>query len=221
MDWHATRKRITNGPARRRREERGRWLAEVFPDLDQMTVLDLGGRVLTWQRAPVRPKHVHCVNLLDPPKDIPDWAEAEVGDACNLPEHITSRRYDLVFSNSVIEHVGGHANRLKFAENVHSLADAHWVQTPYRYFLMEPHLMAPMVQFMPLTTRAWMARRWPLSYGRGRTTDRSLNQVLNIELLDRTHMRYYFPDSKIGVEKAFGMPKSLVAYRTGREDKPR
>jgi hypothetical protein len=215
VDWRAARKRISNGPAARRRAERDRWLAEVFPDLDQMSVLDLGGRAKTWQRASVRPKRVHVVNLLPPKEqDIPDWIEAEVGDACNLPPHIASRRYDLVFSNSVIEHVGGHSNRLRFAEAVHSLADAHWVQTPYRYFPVEPHLMAPGVQFMPLSARAWMARRWPLSYGRGKGRERSLEQVLYIELLDRTLMHYYFPDSEIGVERAYGIPKSLVAYRT-------
>jgi hypothetical protein len=220
VDWHTVRKRIVAGSAARRREERARWLAETFPDLDQMSVIDLGGRLLTWQRAPVRPKRVHVVNLKPPSAELPEWAEADNGDACNLPAHIASRRYDLVFSNSVIEHVGGHANRMRFAEAVHKLADAYWVQTPYRYFPIEPHWIAPGMQFLPVAARAYVARRWPLglAYGRGKAAEAAVKAVLQIELLDRTQMRHYFPDSAIRSEKVFGMPKSLIAYRTGRND---
>jgi hypothetical protein len=210
------RKRIVTGPAARRREDRARWLADTFPDLDQMSVIDLGGRVLTWQRAPVRPKRVHVVNLEPPPAEIPDWAEVDHADACALPEHIASRRYDLVFSNSVIEHVGGHANRQRFADAVRQMADAYWVQTPYRYFPVEPHWIAPGMQFLPVTARAQLARRWPLGFGRGKTTEAAVKAVLQIELIDRTQMRHYFPDAVISAEKILGMPKSLVAYRTGR-----
>ncbi|HEX4060865.1 MAG TPA: UDP-N-acetylmuramoyl-tripeptide--D-alanyl-D-alanine ligase [Streptosporangiaceae bacterium] len=49
------------------------------------------------------------------------------------------RHYDLVFSNSLIEHVGGHERRERFADTVHQLSGAYWVQTPYRYFPVEPH----------------------------------------------------------------------------------
>ena len=219
MDWLSLRKRLGGNPdslGGRRREERARWLAETFPDLAQMSVLDLGGRILTWQRAPVRPKHVHVVNMQPPlHPGIPEWAEFDLGDACDLPAHIAKRRYDLVFANSVIEHVGGHERRERFADSVHQLSDAHWVQTPYRYFPIEPHWMVPGMQFMPVTARAELARRWPLSYGRGKSRETAMRTVLRVELLDRTQFRYYFPDSLIRTETVLGVPKSLIAYRSG------
>jgi hypothetical protein len=220
VDWLAVRKRIVGGPnslGAARRRERALWLSETFPDLDQMSVIDLGGRIQTWERAPVRPKHVHVVNLEPVPTDIPDWAEADHGDACALPAHIAGRRYDLVFSNSVIEHVGGHDRRQAFADSVHALADAYWVQTPYRYFPIEPHWVAPGMQFMPVSLRAEVARRWPLSFGRGKTRPAAVKAVLTVELLDRTQMRHYFPDSRVRMERVMGVPKSLIAYRTGKE----
>jgi hypothetical protein len=221
MDWMSLRKRL-GGPASslggRRRAERARWLSETFPDLAQMSVLDLGGAVYTWQRAPVRPKHVHVVNMTPGQLDVPEWAEFDLGDACALPPQIARRRYDLVFSNSVIEHVGGHERRERFAESVHQLSDAHWIQTPYRYFPVEPHWMAPGAQFLPVAGRAQVVRRWPLSYKRGRSADLALRTVLWVELLDRTQLRYYFPDSLIRTETVLGIPKSLIAYRTGRDD---
>ena len=61
--------------------------------------------------------------------------------------------YDVVFSNSLLEHVGGHAQRAALAREVRSLAPRHWVQTPYRYFPLEPHWLFPGMQF-PLEAQA-------------------------------------------------------------------
>ena len=186
---------------------------DAFPDLASMTVLDLGGRVETWQRSPVRPERVHVVNVEEGPGEAPGWAEVEQGDACDLPAHIAARRYDLVFSNSVIEHVGGHERRLRFAEAVRSLAPAYWVQTPYRYFPIEPHWVAPGMQFLPVTVRAALALRWPLGHSPAEGRAAALEAVLWTDLLDRTQMRRYFPDATLVAERVAGLTKSLVAVR--------
>ena len=198
----------------RRKASRMRWLAEAFPDLAEMSVIDLGGRLRTWQRAPVRPRRVHVVKLEGPKGEVPEWAVFDHGDACALPAHIAGGRYDLVFSNSVIEHVGGHERRLRFAESVHKLATAHWVQTPYRYFPIEPHFLAPGMQYLPVAARANMAQFWPLAIWRPGSHEEALKRILNIELLDRTEMRYYFPTSTLRSEKVFGITKSLIAYHS-------
>jgi hypothetical protein len=200
--------------ASRRKESRMRWLAKTFPDLVEMSVIDLGGRLRTWQRAPVRPRRVHVVNLEGPQAEVPEWAVFDQGDACALPTHIARCRYDLVFSNSVIEHVGGHERRLRFAESVHKLAGAHWVQTPYRYFPIEPHWLAPGMQFLPVAARAEVAQFWPLAIWRPASYEEALKRILNVELLDRTQMRYYFPTSIMRCEKLFGITKSLIAYHS-------
>ena len=216
MNLHAVRNRIVDAPdswGARRRARRWTWLVETFPDLSAMSVIDLGGSVESWRRAPVRPKHVHVVNLEDQPGEVPDWAEVDHGDACALPDRVRSRRYDLAFSNSVIEHVGGHERRLRFAETVRGLADSYWVQTPYRYFPIEPHWIAPGMQFLPVRARAALARRWPLAKVRAGDLRGALDGVLSTELVDRTQLRYYFPDSAIRAERLAGLPKSLIAIR--------
>jgi hypothetical protein len=75
--------------------------------------------------------------------------------------------------------------------------------------------MAPGMQFMPVAARTQLARQWPLSYGRGKSRDTALRTVLGVELLDRTQFRYYFPDSLMRTETILGVPKSLIAYRSG------
>jgi hypothetical protein len=215
---HALRRRFVDAPGSvgdRRRTRRANWLVEQFPDLAQMSVIDLGGRVSSWANAPVRPKHVHIVNLESEAAEIPPWAEVDHGDACQLPSHILSRRYDLVFSNSVIEHVGGHERRLRLAEAVHTLADSHWVQTPYRYFPIEPHWVAPGMQFVPIAARSRYAHRWPLGHTPAKDRADALETVMWVELLDKTQMRFYFPDSKLRAERFMGLTKSLIAYRNG------
>src|SRR5262245_1233581 len=99
----------------------------MFP-LADMTVVDLGGTPSWWERAPVRPQHVTIVNLTAP-EPAPPWITQYQADACTF-----EGAFDLVLSNSVLEHVGGHAQRCRFAETVQALAPKHWIQTPYRYF---------------------------------------------------------------------------------------
>lgn len=218
MAVHSLRWRLVDGPdswGAQRRARRWQWLLQAFPDLAEMSVIDLGGRLETWQRAPVRAKHVHVVNLEQPPAELPYWAEVDQVDACAPPGALARRRYDLVFSNSVIEHVGGHERRLRFAETVHTLAEAHWVQTPYRYFPIEPHWLAPGMQFLPVALRATLAHRWPLGHTPSPDRAAALRSVLWTELLDRTQMRHYFPDSAVRAERVLGLTKSLIAVKTG------
>jgi len=199
------------------RERRWKWFTQIFRDLEDMEIIDLGGTAQFWMRSSVRPAHVHLVNLggLPSSQELPSWMSAEEADACDLPEHLLSRRFDLVFSNSVIEHVGGHYRRERFAENVHRLADRHWVQAPYRYFPLEPHWLFPGYAQLPLAARTAIARRWKLGMTPPKDKRATVNVVLKTELPTMTEMRYYFPNSKILVERAAGLPKSLIAVKTG------
>lgn len=206
---HAIRDRLVDAPGSAGERWRGRrWelLRTTFPAAGSMRVIDLGGRASAWLRSPVRPASVHIVNLEPVPIDLPEWITAEQGDAC------APRRgdYDLVFCNSVIEHVGGHVMRQRLADAVRALAPRHWVQTPYRYFPIEPHWLFPGFQFLPVPAQAAITRHWPLGYPE---PDRpaSVQRVMAVELLSRTEMAAYFPGSVILTERAAGLAKSIIA----------
>ncbi|RFU43038.1 class I SAM-dependent methyltransferase [Actinomadura logoneensis] len=213
------RSRFVEGPdslgakARRRRWEMFR---QAFPDLASLSVIDLGGTYEFWERAPVRPARLHIVNLLEKqPDDLPDGVTAETGDACDLPADLLGRDFDLVVSNSVIEHVGGIARRERFARTVRELAPRHWVQTPYRYFPVEPHWVCPGFQFLPLSARARLAERWPLVKVKPEGREAAIADALGVELLGRTEMGFLFPESEILGEKFAGLVKSLIAVKRG------
>jgi hypothetical protein len=87
------------------------------------------------------------------------------------------------------------------------------VQTPYRYFPVEPHFLFPGFQFLPLKARAALVQRWPLVHTRPGDHDAAVSAALHVELLGRTELEALFPDSEIVSEKLAGLTKSLVAVR--------
>lgn len=210
------RNRFVDGPdslAERYRAKRWQQLHAEFPDLEDMTVVDLGGTVSSWRRAPVRPRRVVVLSFEPEGADDVDWIESHHADACDLPAEHRDLHADLVYSNAVIEHVGGAERRQRFADTVHRLADHHWVQTPYRYFPIEPHWLFPGFQFLPVAARVEISRRWGLVHTPNRDRQAAIDNVLSVELIGLTEMRSLFPTSRIVCERAAGLVKSIIAVR--------
>jgi hypothetical protein len=212
------RRRLVDSPTSvgaRTRAERWALVDDLFPDLAEMRVVDLGGTVESWRRAPVRPAQVTVVNLFEPGESDESWLRPVTGDACDARTALRAAgadtEYDLVFSNSLLEHVGGHAQRVALASEVHALAPRHWVQTPYRYFPVEPHWLFPLLQFLPLAARAKVAAAWPLAHSRPEDSSTAMSEVQWTELVGLAEMRAYFPRSEIHKERIVGLTKSLVA----------
>ncbi|MCI4673448.1 class I SAM-dependent methyltransferase [Candidatus Mycolicibacterium alkanivorans] len=190
-----------------------RWIkfVETFPAIADMEVLDLGGTPDYWESAPLKPKHVTLVNLRSLPNT--DSVNAVCGDACAPPDNVIGRNYDLVVSNSLIEHVGGHAQRVRLADVIHGAARHHWVQTPYRYFPIEPHWLFPGLQFLPFSARVGITTRWKSGHRFTRNRQQAIDSVHEVDLIGITQMADYFPDSAIWREKFGGLVKSIVAIR--------
>ncbi|MEU4371865.1 class I SAM-dependent methyltransferase [Pseudonocardia alni] len=215
---------VVEGPSSlggRARARRWELFRDALGDVSDLSVLDLGGTPSTWQRAPVRPRSVTVLNLFPGELNLrdnerPDLEGIEVvhGDACQPPSEIANRRFDLVFSNSLIEHVGGPYRRRQLAEVIRSAADRYWVQTPYRYFPVEPHWIFPGFQFLPLAARARLSQTWPLVHSRATSRADGIDASLDVELISLTEMRHLFPGGAVKIERFGGIPKSLIAVRT-------
>ncbi len=198
------------------RDRRWQTMLEVFPRLRDMRVLDLGGTPDTWMLHDVRPASVTLLNSTSSEMDLTstsDGFDVVIGDACNPPDSVRNATFDLVFSNSVIEHVGGAHRRREFAEFVSRSAPHYWIQTPYRYFPVEPHWLCPGFQFLPLPARARLSRIWPLMHTRSHSRSESVATALAVELIGKTELRHLFPDAEIRAERLLGLTKSLVAIR--------
>lgn len=138
-----------------------------------------------------------------------------VADATDLA-HIDDNAYDLVHSNSVIEHVGSWANMSRMAANVRRLAPAYFVQTPNFWFPVEPHFRFPCFHWLPEQVRAELLMRMNLGFGGKRPCyDSAMRGVQSAVLLSRKQMRHLFPDAQLLDERVAGLTKSLMAVRAG------
>jgi ubiquinone/menaquinone biosynthesis C-methylase UbiE len=175
-------------------------------------VLDVGGTLEIWSSAPVLPQLV-MLNL--PQAGEPACTYVE-GDACHLP--FADGSFDLVFSNSVIEHVGSREAQAQFARELARVGRGYWVQTPNRYFPIETHLLTPFVHWLPKSWSHWMIERftiWELIVRP--TADRKrwyIDQFRDqIRLLSAADMARLFPDAMIRKERFVLLTKSLIAMR--------
>jgi hypothetical protein len=119
------------------------------------------------------------------------------GDARALPFEDGS--FAIAYSNSLIEHLHP-GDRPRFAEEVSRVAERYWVQTPNRFFPIEPHVLLPGFQFLPEAARK---RFWGLG--------RPSGDYEAIELLGALELRDLFPDAVILRERFAGLTKSLIA----------
>ena len=211
--------------ARWTRGRRQRLFLGEFPGLDQMRVLDLGGAAATWLEAKPHPAEVVLLNIPwvaeRQEREISEagagaWMRAVAGDACDPPAELRGRKFDLVFSNSVIEHVGGYERRRLFAKWTRELGERYWMQTPNRTFPIEPHWLFPYFQFLPATARAWVTGWWPIGNFtklRDKPYRERLWNVLEIELVSLAELKLHFPDAEIQRERLGPLTKSYVFKR--------
>ena len=210
-----------NSLAMRFRRERAKriveLIAETFAERGACRILDLGGEPDYWrlfERSFLEASKVH-ITLVNPQAFSVDdpMFEAVTGDACALPQW-GDASFDLVHSNSVVEHVGDWPRMEAFAGEVRRLAPRYYVQTPYFWFPVEPHFSAPFFHWRSEQSRArsLMKRRHGFA-DRARDIGQAMRDVQHARLLDKTQFKFLFPDAAHIDERVAGLTKSLIAVR--------
>jgi SAM-dependent methyltransferase len=188
-----------------------RLVGELFGLTSQSRVLDVGGTWLNWSLLDVRPR-LTLLNLFPRPDDLPSDVEYIQANACDTK--LPDGSFDLVYSNSVIEHLFTRENQLAMAGEVRRLGKSYFVQTPNWWFPFEPHYMTPLVHY---TSPRWQKRllRWCSVWGLlGRPSQDFVNKTVDeIQLLTARQMREFFPDAEIHYERFCGLAKSIMAVR--------
>ena len=189
--------------------------AQEFSITKDTRVLDIGGTPDCWELLAVRPRLV----LLNTPRageELASAAEWVAGDGRTLP--FRDQSFDVVFSNSVIEHVGDAESQRRFAREVMRVGRAWWVETPNRWFPVEQHLLTPFVHWLPKTWQRAMVLRWTVWQTLARVSeDRRRfyveHYLRDVRLLGAGELREMFPQARVIRERVCGMTKSLVAFR--------
>jgi hypothetical protein len=179
-------------------------------------VLDVGGYRNDWEEGIPVASQVTLLNVSHPrnAEDAPKRFTTLVGDGRALAFEDGS--FDIVFSNSVIEHVGDAADQQRFADEARRVGKKVFVQTPNRWFFVETHFVTLFVHYLP---RGVARRLLPLLSLRGilrQGDDIDLLELAReLRLLSFRELQALFPDCEIHREKWLGLTKSFMAVRSG------
>jgi hypothetical protein len=195
------------------RRKRMALFREIVAPTAASRILDVGGAVDTWAALPIRPR-ITRLNLETLPRGYrhPENIRYVRGDALRLPFRDGS--FDVAFSNSVIEHVGGWPDQQRFAAEINRVAARLWVQTPAREFFLEPHLVTPFVHWLPRRWQRLALRRLTVWGWMTRPSRAEVEAFLKgVRLLGRSEVSALFPGCTIQVETWLGLTKSYIAWR--------
>lgn len=209
----------TNSFRRSRMERCLAIIRTIIAEQGQCRVLDLGGTVEHWQTFAGHLPDGAEVSMVNQPShegyspSVHGPYRCLVGDACAMPE-LADLSYDLVYSNSVIEHVGRWDRVVAMAAEARRLAPRHFIQTPNFWFPIEPHFRYPYFQLLPEPIKASMMLRKRRGFlGKAADIGVATRQAQYATLLEYRQMTFLFPDSQIVRERWMGLTKSLIAIR--------
>ena len=208
-----------NSWASRLRWKRTKQLLDMIPPGTPTRILDVGGTEHFWMNLYADANTIPCdiaitiVNIIPPTTSQHPQIKTLAGDARDLSGFQTEE-FDVCFSNSVIEHVGTLLDQKRMAAEIRRVAKRYFVQTPYRYFPIEPHFHVLGWAQMPVPVRIAMHRHFDLGWMNAQP-DYALAKadVEQIRLLNIREVRALFPDARLVTEQLGPLLKSLIAIR--------
>lgn len=215
---------------RNARAKRAKIFLSAFDLNHRVNILDLGGGDGSYIHSILK-DHPQCnIYIADILTDDLRKAKTEYGyETIELNESgkldFEDQYFDIVFCNSVIEHVtvdkkdiyqkisksqfenAAYQRQEKFAEEIRRVGKQYYVQTPNKFFIIESHSW--FLNVYPFLSRSsqikllnFLGKFWPKS-----TTP-------DWNLLTSKKMKLFFPESEIVNEKSLGMTKSLIAIKS-------
>ena len=178
-----------------------------------VSILDLGGKINFWENRGLAGNKNYKITIVNIEKETSIYSNinCEIGNATNL-DKFNNKSFDIVHSNSVIEHLYNFENQKKMASEIIRVGQKHIVQTPNKYFFIEPHYLLPFFHFIPDKLKYFILTKTKLS--RLKTWDKNFAKqyIKEIRLLSLKEMKLLFPNSKIYFEKFLGMNKSFTMH---------
>lgn len=174
------------------------------------TLLDVGGTSAFWRGRLPEGVSLTLINVDD--QEPPAGGCALVGDACDL-SRFADRSFDVVFSNSVLGHVGQLERQMRMAEEVRRVGVRYFLQTPNQGFPIDWRTMAPCFHWLRPSAQAWCLQRMRVGrYGRVCDADEAMHLATRVRNVSRSELRAMFPDAVMAPERVLGLAKSFVVH---------
>jgi SAM-dependent methyltransferase len=173
------------------------------------TILDIGGTADFWEGRDLAITVLNTEPLYGEPTPRMSYV---AGDATALP--FADAAFDVAFSNSTIEHLRTRENQVRAAAEAMRVGRSLWIQTPNRWFPVEPHYLAPFVHWVPERIRRRILRYTTVWGWLTRPSQAEVDAMVDeIRLLSAADLRPMFPGCEIRRERFLGLTKSLIVTR--------
>ncbi|MDH5509143.1 MAG: class I SAM-dependent methyltransferase [Nitrospinota bacterium] len=206
--------RRSNSLAARLRRKRFALFRQLAGGLDHpIRILDVGGTAGFWEKTGFLDDEpnvsITLYNLYENPADQPQL-EAVAGDARDMSRYLDGH-FDIVFSNSMIEHLGEFDDQRLCANEMTRVGKRYFVQTPNRYFPIEPYFLYPYFQLYPDKLKTFLLWKANIGWYPAASWEEAWQTATSVRLMTREELARLFPQGRIVDEKYLGLVKSFTA----------
>lgn len=185
-----------------------------FDKKTKLRILDAGGGIYFWEQMDFLKMSNLELTILNLTKEKSAYfnVKSVIGDACRMSQY-PDKSFDIVFSNSVIEHLGAFDKQKEMSGEVKRIGKNFFLQTPNYWFPFEPHFLILGFQFLPLRMKAFLLRHFNLGwFSKIKDYKESIRTAQSIRLLKEKELKELFEGASIVKEKFFGLTKSFIVY---------
>jgi hypothetical protein len=195
------------------RKKRFLLFERLIQDLNKpVTILDIGGTVRFWVDEGYHERDA-LITIVNIRAEKSGYNNIRVikGDASDLSQ-FKDKAFDISFSNSLIEHLYTLENQRKMANEAMRVGKYFFIQTPNRYFPIEPHFKFPFFQFLPKILQIFLQTKTSLINGVRYKHLYAERIVREIRLLSKRELKKLFPQCKLYTERFMWLRKSFIAH---------
>lgn len=181
-----------------------------------VNILDVGGSDYHWRNSEFANNNEYHITLLNTEnQNVTDlsnftYVNKDAGDLSAFKDD----EFDVVYSNSLIEHFNTFEKQKKLAKEIIRIGKHYFVQTPNYYFPMEPHFLYPFFQMYSTEKKTKLIMNKDLGWYEKQTDFGKAKELADsIRLLKLEELKKLFPDSDIYFEKYYTLNKSFIAYK--------
>lgn len=202
------------------RARRFKFFETCIEELDTpLKVLDVGGKESFWTNRGFQKRKevkITLLNLSEEPTSHSHF-NSIIGDATDL-KRFGDNEFDIVFSNSVIEHLYTYDNQKLMADECMRVGKKYFIQTPNKYFFIEPHFRLPFFNFLPKRLAFYILTKTKLSLSQKWNPENASEILKEIRLLSKNEMQSLFKNSYLFKERFLIFTKSYTVHNF-RHDK--
>ena len=190
---------------------------DIFKICKPVMILDVGGTPLLWEwyadEHSIMHMSITLLNLRYHATSSNRGIEYNhmIGNALYLP--FKDKSFDIVFSNSLIDHLYTFDNQKKFASEVKRVGKGYFIQTWNRKFPYEPHYLTPFIHFAPKALQRRVIRYVTLYGLLSKPSQEHIDDLVD-QIIPSTKVEIssLFPDACLIEKKILGMTKDFIIY---------